>query len=159
MRVSHRGLKLVERPRKPSVSMEMTFELRSKRWRRWTKIFQTEGTVTVKVLRQGGAKHIWEPQVPCGTGSVSRSMVSDFVTPWTVAQQAPLSMGFSRQENWNGLPCSTPRGSFWSRDQTQVSWITGRFITIWATGEAHVAMEPVFFIIIFPRSNRVSGTS
>ena len=28
-----------------------------------------------------------------------------FVTPWTVACQAPLSMGFSRQEYWNGLPC------------------------------------------------------
>ena len=27
-----------------------------------------------------------------------------FVTPWTVAHQAPLSMGFSRQENWSGLP-------------------------------------------------------
>ena len=31
--------------------------------------------------------------------------VSDsFVTPWTVAYQAPLSMGFSRQESWSGLP-------------------------------------------------------
>ena len=28
-----------------------------------------------------------------------------FVTPWTVACQAPLSMGFSRQEYWSGLPC------------------------------------------------------
>ena len=28
-----------------------------------------------------------------------------FVTPWTVAYQAPLSMGFSRQEYWSGLPC------------------------------------------------------
>ena len=27
-----------------------------------------------------------------------------FVTPWTVAHQASLSMEFSRQENWNGLP-------------------------------------------------------
>ena len=27
-----------------------------------------------------------------------------FVTPWTVAYQAPPSMGFSRQENWSGLP-------------------------------------------------------
>ena len=26
-------------------------------------------------------------------------------TPWTVAHQAPLSMGFSRQQHWNGLPC------------------------------------------------------
>ena len=31
-----------------------------------------------------------------------------FVTPWTVAHQAPLSMGFSRQEYWSGLSCSPP---------------------------------------------------
>ena len=30
-----------------------------------------------------------------------------FVTPWTVACQVPLSMGFSRQENWSGLPFPT----------------------------------------------------
>ena len=30
------------------------------------------------------------------------------VTPWTVALQAPLSMGFSRQENWSGLPFPPP---------------------------------------------------
>ena len=28
--------------------------------------------------------------------------------PWTVAYQAPLSMGFPRQEYWNGLPCPPP---------------------------------------------------
>ena len=28
--------------------------------------------------------------------------------PWTVALQAPLSMGFSRQEYWSGLPCPLP---------------------------------------------------
>ena len=32
-----------------------------------------------------------------------------FVTPWTVAHQALLSMGFSRQEYWSGLPCPPPR--------------------------------------------------
>ena len=31
-----------------------------------------------------------------------------FATPWTVARQAPLSMGFSRQEYWSGLPCPLP---------------------------------------------------
>ena len=31
-----------------------------------------------------------------------------FATPWTVAHQAPLSMGFSRQEFWSGLPCPPP---------------------------------------------------
>ena len=31
-----------------------------------------------------------------------------FETLWTVARQAPLSMGFSRQENWSGLPFPSP---------------------------------------------------
>ena len=32
-----------------------------------------------------------------------------FVTPWNVTLQAPLSVGFSRQEYWSGLPCLPPR--------------------------------------------------
>ena len=36
------------------------------------------------------------------------SRVQFFVTPWTVACQAPLSMEISRQEYWNGLPFSPP---------------------------------------------------
>ena len=31
-----------------------------------------------------------------------------FATPWTIAHQAPLSMGLSRQEYWHGLPCPSP---------------------------------------------------
>ena len=34
----------------------------------------------------------------------SLSCVRLFVTPWTVAHQAPLSVGFSSQEYWSGLP-------------------------------------------------------
>ena len=34
--------------------------------------------------------------------------MSDSATPWTVACQAPLSMGFPRQEYWNGLPFPVP---------------------------------------------------
>ena len=40
-----------------------------------------------------------------------------FVTPWTVAYQAPLSMGFSRQEYWRGLPFPSPTLS-------QFAWMT-----------------------------------
>ena len=36
------------------------------------------------------------------------SHVQLFATPWTVAYQVPLSMGFSRQEYWSGLPCPPP---------------------------------------------------
>ena len=38
----------------------------------------------------------------------SLSRVQLFVTPWTVAHQASLSMGFSRQEYWSGLPFPSP---------------------------------------------------
>ena len=37
-----------------------------------------------------------------------------FETPWTVALQAPLSMGFSRQEYWSGLPFSPHEWDYWS---------------------------------------------
>ena len=36
------------------------------------------------------------------------SRVQLFAVPWTVARQAPLSMGFSRQEYWSGLPFPSP---------------------------------------------------
>ena len=38
----------------------------------------------------------------------SLSCVQLFASPWTVARQAPLSMGFSRQEYWSGLPFPSP---------------------------------------------------
>ena len=40
--------------------------------------------------------------------SVSCSVLSASVTPWTVARQAPLSMGFYRQEYWSGVPFLPP---------------------------------------------------
>ena len=43
-------------------------------------------------------------KTPC----VSRSVTSDSANPWTVAYQAPLSMGFFRQEDQSGLPFPSP---------------------------------------------------
>jgi len=40
----------------------------------------------------------------------SLSLVRLLATPWTVAHQAPLSMGFSRQECWSGVPLLSPNG-------------------------------------------------
>ena len=42
-----------------------------------------------------------------GDGLISKSYLT-LVTPWTVAHQAPLSMGFLRQEYWNGLAFPSP---------------------------------------------------
>ena len=40
--------------------------------------------------------------------SVGHPVMSNFATPWTVARQASLSMGFFRQEHWSGLPFPSP---------------------------------------------------
>ena len=68
----------------------------------------------------------------------SLSHVRLFVTPWTVAYQAPPSMGFSRQECWSGLPFPSPRKVPPSqpRNRTRVSCIAGRRFTVCATREA-----------------------
>ena len=79
------------------------------------------------------------------------SRVQLFETQWTVAHQvrlrvrvrlthqASLSMGFSRQEDWTGLPCPSPLGeSSQPRDPTQVScvsYIAGRFFTAESQGK------------------------
>ena len=45
---------------------------------------------------------------PKETSESESEVVWDFATPWTVAYQAPPSMGFSRQEYWSGLPFPSP---------------------------------------------------
>ena len=47
-----------------------------------------------------------------------------FATLWTSANHAPLSMGFSRQEYWSGLPFSPSRESSQPRDQTHLFFIS-----------------------------------
>ena len=67
------------------------------------------------------------------------SRVQLFVTPWTVAHQAPLSMGFSRQEYWSGLPSPPPK-DLPDPEVELVSLMSpalaGRFFTTNATWEA-----------------------
>ena len=65
------------------------------------------------------------------------AVVSNSVTPWTAARQAPLSMGMlqARILEWVAMPSS--RGSSRPRDQTQVSHIAGGLFTVWVTREGH----------------------
>ena len=67
--------------------------------------------------RSGGqqAAGLGESKQPPGRSKgavcVSCSVVSDSAAPYTVAHQVPLSMGFSRQEHWSGLPFPSPKGT------------------------------------------------
>ena len=65
----------------------------------------------------------------------SLSRVQLFATPWTVAHQAPPSMGFSRQEYWSGLPFPSPGESSKPKDWTQVACIAGSRFNLWATSQ------------------------
>ena len=52
---------------------------------------------------------MWDPGKLNDTCAViSRSVVPNFVTPWTVASQVVCPWGFSRQEYWSRLPCPLP---------------------------------------------------
>ena len=70
---------------------------------------------------------------------LNHSIVSElFAVPWTVACQAPLSMGILQVRilEWVAMPSS--RGSSQSRDQTQATHTVGGFFTVWATREDQV---------------------
>ena len=62
-----------------------------------------------------------------------------FTTVWTVAHQPPLSMGFSRQEYWNGLPCpplgNLPNSGIEPMSLTSPA-LAGKFFTSSTTWEA-----------------------
>ena len=79
---------------------------------------------------------MWGQHMLCFSGlrqEKSLSRVRLFATPWTVAHQAPQSMGFSRHE-WVAISFS--RESSRPRDRTPVSHIVGRRFTVQATREA-----------------------
>ena len=73
-----------------------------------------------------------------GGGLVAKSCPT-LVTPWTIACQAPLFLGFSRQEYWSGLPCP-PSGHLPDPGIKSTSLMSlalaGRFFTTSATSEA-----------------------
>ena len=93
----------------------------------------------------------------------SASRVWLIETPWTVAYQVPLSMGFYRQEYWSGLPCSPP-GDLPNPGIEPASpespALSGRFFYHWATWEAQVCccLQPkacligIFIIFAFQTS-------
>ena len=61
----------------------------------------------IKVPRVSLRTHMRARECVCGCVQLL-SHIRLFATLWTVAHQAPLSMGFSRQEYWSGLPFPTP---------------------------------------------------
>ena len=66
--------------------------------------------------RHGKLNEQEESKMQISTVCVCSVLSNSFAPSWSIAHQAPLSIGFPRQGEWNGLP-SPPPGDFW----TQVS--------------------------------------
>ena len=80
---------------------------------------------------------------PAKVSRVCVGCVRLFRTPWTMTLQAPLSMGFSRQEYWSGLSFTSP-GIF----PTQISPIADTFFTIWVTRESQKVLTAETFCLL-----------
>ena len=82
----------------------------------------------------------WRPQI-----SLSGRFLAATTCAWTVAYQAPQSMGFSRQEYWSGLPFPSPGDLPDPGIEPRVSRIVGRRFTVWATRGTCINVELVHF--------------
>ena len=92
-------------------------------------------------------KYYVQPRAPAH----SLNYVQFFVTPWIIAQQAPLSMEFSRQEHWSGVPFPTP-GDLPDPGIKHVSLaspaMAGRFFTTVPTGKPRDFLAPSLTSVI-----------
>ena len=79
------------------------------------------------------------------------SHVQPFASPWTVAHQAPLSMGFSKQEYWSGLPFLSPRALPDPEIEATSPALPGGFFTIESPGKPHIK---VYFWLILGMRHR-----
>ena len=96
-------------------------------------------SISNKYFKSSGWKwHWWAGILPRACTESCFSCVWFFATLWTVACQAPLSMGFSRQEYWRGLPRPPPGDLPYPGIEPVcpallvVSCIAGRFFNNWA---------------------------
>ena len=70
-----------------------------------------------------------------GVGGLVAKSCLTFSTPWTVAHQAPLSMGFARQEYWSVLPPPSPRDIPHSGIEPTSPALAGGFFTAESSGK------------------------
>ena len=84
-------------------------------------------------------------------------MSSSFVTSWMVAHQAPLSLGFPRQEYWSGLPFPTP-GDFPNPGVQSVSPVlAGRFFTTEPSAKLREINRMTQFLLKVEKTLKCSG--
>ena len=74
----------------------------------------------------------------------SLSRIRPLATSWTAAHQAPLSMGFSRQEYWSGVPLPSPQYTVYrtAKSQTGLKWFSMRVTNRSIRGDKATSLLP-----------------
>ena len=111
----------------------------------WIGVEVSQAKKDVECSRQEGAAHTraWSPdraQMKEACVLSCSNHVRLFATLWTIAHQAPLSLGFSRQESWSALPWPPPGGlpDPWFKPVSLISLaLMSVFFTISTTWDAH----------------------
>ena len=116
-----------------------------------THINTVNWSLTREQRQYNGAKTVFSTNGAWSTGCAHASCFSHvwlFATLWTIARQAPLSTGFSRQECWSGLPCppsgDLPDPGIKPMCLTSPALASGLFITS-ATWETLCRVEEFIF--------------
>ena len=102
------------------------------------KVFSNELALFLRWPKHWSFSFIISPSNECCAGCVVLSCFSRvrlFATAWTVARQAPLSIGFSRQEHCSGLPFPSPGDLHDPGIEPRSPALAGRFLTTSATRE------------------------
>ena len=102
----------------------------------------------------GGILEVYFLQLCCGSfyiiiTLVNHSLMSDSSNPISVACQAPLSMGFSRQEYWSGLLFLSPGDLPDPKFEPGSSWVAGGFFNSWATREGFNKVIIILYVGIW----------
>ena len=81
-----------------------THKILQRQWHSWNIMISNTNWMELQQSKE--SYYFLLSRVCCMLSRFSHARL--FATPWTIACQAPLSMGFSRQEYWSGLPCPPP---------------------------------------------------
>ena len=104
--VCHHESKLLMKTDKRNTHKSLRLRINSMRFWGWNR---TSLRLSFCTWEMGiASKYSFHSSDSGGGGSVDK-LCPTLAAPWTVAHQAPLSMGFSRQEYWSGLPCPSPK--------------------------------------------------
>ena len=88
----------------------------------------------------------------------SHSVVSNSATSWTVAHQAPLSLGFFRQQYWSGLPFPTPGDLLNLGIKPMYPALAGELFTTEPPGKLYISISIVYHRILTIVSKLYSRT-